>query len=211
MASTAAAAKQVPAEAGAPPKKSKLMLIVAILVVLLAGGGAAAWYFMSAGAEDEEHDKPAATKPAIFVPLEQFTVNLQPEDGPQFLQTAMTLKVVDSAAADAIKTHMPEIRSRILLLLSSKKPSQVSTPEGKHKLADELADEVEAPLPPLKGRSAKRKGRDADEEEEDEKPKSKKDKSKDKAKAKAKAKAPETKDAEQRRVSAVFFTHFIIQ
>ena len=47
-----------------------------------------------AAAGEEEETPKHSTKASVFVPLEQFVVNLQPDDGPQFLQTQMTLKVV---------------------------------------------------------------------------------------------------------------------
>ena len=113
---TAAAAKAPEAAGDAPKKKSKLPLIIILLVVLLAGGGGAAWFFLMRGqADEEEHEvKAASSKPATFLPLDQFTVNLQPEEGQQFLQVAMTLKVIDQHVADAIKAAMPEVRSRVL-------------------------------------------------------------------------------------------------
>ena len=74
-------------------------------------------------------------KPPVFVSLETFTVNLQPEHSEQHLQTNLTLKVEDSRTVEEIKLHMPEVRNRILLLLSSKTASQLMTVEGKRKLA----------------------------------------------------------------------------
>lgn len=208
MATTAAAAKApVDAPVEAPKKKSKLLPIIAIVLVLLIAGGAGAWWFLGQSAADEE-EAPVASKPSIFLPLDQFTVNLQPEDGQQFLQTTMTLKVHEQEVADAIKAQMPEVRSRVLFLLSSKKPSQLATLEGKNQLIEEVIQEVEATLPPAKGKAKKAKKR-ADDDEESKSAK----KGKNKAKAKAKAKE-ETEDAEEsapRRVAAVFFTHFIVQ
>jgi len=210
MASTAAAAAKAPAEVAPeaqPKKKSKLLLIVVLVVVLLAGG-AGAWFFMSKGAADDEEEVQVDHKPPVFLVVDQFTVNLQPEDGQQFLQVAMTLKVTDTAVADAIKTRMPEARSRVLLLLSSKKPSQLITPEGKLKLAEEIAQEVEGTLPQEKGKAKPKKKAKSEDDEEDEKP-SKKNKGK-KAK-KAKPKEEEEEAPAPSRVQAVYFTHFIVQ
>ena len=76
------------------------------------------------------------------MPLENFTVNLQLEDSPQYLQVGLTLKIADSAYTDAIKLNMPDIRNRILLLLSSKKASQIVTLAGKQALVDEIMRET---------------------------------------------------------------------
>jgi flagellar FliL protein len=202
MATSAAAAKPaVEQAAAAPKKKSNLLLIAAVVVVLLAAGAGTAWWFMQSAENDEE--AAVESKPSIFLPLEQFTVNLQPEEGQQFLQVAMTLKVADPEIAEGIKAQMPQVRSRVLYLLSSKKPSQIGTLEGKNKLTDELIQELEAVLPAVKNKATKRKkARD----DEDENAKTKKAKSKKKAKE---------EEAEQgsvpARVLAVYFTHFIVQ
>jgi flagellar protein FliL len=203
MATTVAAKAPVEAPEAAPKKKSKLLLIIILALVLLAAAGAGAWYFMSHGAAEDGDEPTTSSKPALFLPVDQFTVNLQPEDGPAFLQVTLTLKVADQSVAEAIKAQMPEVRSRILLLLSSKKPSQLTTPEGKTKLAEEIAHEVEAPLPQDKPKHKSKKKSKTDDEEKPSK--------KVKGKAKAKVQEEEPDAAPPARVLAVFFTHFIIQ
>jgi flagellar FliL protein len=191
----------VEAPAAPPQKKSKLLLIVLAVVVLLAAGGAATWWFMHPADENEEAEVPV--QPSVFLPLEQFTVNLQPEEGQQFLQVAMTLRVSDQDIAEGIKAQMPQVRSRILFLLSSKKPSELSSVEGKNKLSEQLLQEAEAVLPAVKGKKSKHaRGEDTDEG------KSKKAKNK---KAKAKEAAEAQEEPAPRRVLAVYFTHFIVQ
>lgn len=200
MATSAAAAKTpvqaVPPAAAAPRKKSKLLLIGIVLAAVL-GAAAAAWFFMSAQGDADEQK--VSSKPSVFLPVDQFTVNLQPEDGQQYLQVAMTLKLADQGVADAIKAHMPEVRSRVLLLLSSKKPSELVTLDGKTRLIDEIAREVEAPLAPEKMAKPVKVKADAD----GRKPKAK-------AKAKSRQSAAE-EAAPAARVLAVYFTHFIVQ
>ncbi|RPI47781.1 MAG: flagellar basal body-associated protein FliL [Betaproteobacteria bacterium] len=200
MATTAAA--KSPAEiAPAAPKKSKLLLIIIVAVVLAALGAGAGWYFLTrADAADE--DEAAPSKPAVFLPVDQFTVNLQSEDGQQFLQVAMTLKVVDTDTVEAIKALLPEVRSRILLLLSSKKASQLSSPEGKAGLSEEIIAQVEASLPTGKHRQKAKKQAKAGAEEI---------KPGKKAKAKSQPEPEEVERAAPHRVLAVYFTHFIIQ
>lgn len=146
-----AAAAAAPAE---PVKKSKgrLLIIIALVVVLLAGGGGAAWYFLIHKAEDAEESpkkkkKPVAVAP-VFAPMDSFTVNLQAEGVEQFLQTAFTLQVEGPADVDAIKLHLPLVRSRILLLLSSKRSNEISTVEGKKKLAEEIIAQLKIPFSP---------------------------------------------------------------
>jgi flagellar protein FliL len=135
------------------PKKSKKKLILMLLLTLivLGGiGGGAWWYFMN----DDEADvgvkktKVEKSSPPVFVALDQFTVNLQPEAGEHYLQIAMTLQVTEKDDVDRIKLYMPQIRSRILLLLSSKKASEISSVEGKTKLSTEIMAQVNQPLTP---------------------------------------------------------------
>jgi flagellar FliL protein len=198
MATTAAAAKP-PIDAApevAPKKKSKLLIIIVLAVVLAAAGAGGAWFFMFSEADGDEPK--ISSRPGVFLPVDQFTVNLQPEEGQQFLQVAMTLKLADQAVADSIKAQMPEVRSRVLLLLSSKKPSQIVTLEGKNKLIEEITREVEAPLAVEKAPKPAKKKSDAEAK-------------KVKGKAKAKSQDAQAESRPPARVLAVYFTHFIVQ
>lgn len=126
-------------------KKSRLIMIIAIAVVVLgAGGGGAWWYFSRDNDGAEETAKAPPALPPVFVPLDAFTVNLQPgKDGAQqYMQIGITLKMAGQPVADLVKDRMPEIRSRLLLALSAKKSAELLSPEGKNKLAEELVLEV---------------------------------------------------------------------
>ena len=196
MATTAAAAKAPADIAPAAPKKAKRPLWLGIALIVLAAAASAAWYFLGHADATDADEPQVSSKPSVFLPLDQFTVNLQSEEGnAQFLQVAMTLKVADQETSDAIKALLPEVRSRVLLLLSSKKPSQLSLPEGKTKLAEEIVEQVETPLPHGKHK-AKAEGEDKSAGK--------------KAKAKAQPKGQQDVAAPHR-VQAVYFTHFIIQ
>ncbi|MEO8992774.1 MAG: flagellar basal body-associated protein FliL [Nitrosospira sp.] len=124
------------------PKSRKLILVIVSAVLLLgAGAGGAAWYFnqIQDGATPKK-------KPPVFVNLDTFTVNLQSEFSEQHLQTNLTLKVENVEAVELIKLHMPEVRNRILLLLSSKAASQIIATDGKKELATELLAEINLPF-----------------------------------------------------------------
>ena len=151
-------ATEAPAGDAPKPKKSKkkLILILIITLILLGGiGGGAWWYFMgnadnaeSADGTGKKKGKAEKVAPPVFVVLEQFTVNLQADPAEHFLQTAITLQVTAKEDVDFIKLYMPQIRSRILLLLTSKKASDLSTPAGKNKLSEEIMAQVNLPLTP---------------------------------------------------------------
>ncbi|MFN7085460.1 MAG: flagellar basal body-associated protein FliL [Burkholderiales bacterium] len=147
-----AAAPPPEAETAPPPKKKKRGLVIAIvLLVVLGGAGAGAWFFLGAeheaGAEKTEAPK-EPEKPPVFHALESFTVNLQPEAGDQYLQVGLALKVKDSATVELIKARMPEIRNGVLLQLSSKRASEISTIAGKEKLSEEILAVVRKSLAP---------------------------------------------------------------
>jgi flagellar FliL protein len=131
----------------APPKsKKKLIIIVGALLVVLAGGGAGAWFFMGRGGEGTEQAKEEPPKPPVYLPLETFTVNLR--DSEQFLQLDLTLQVADQAQIDAIKLHMPRVRSRMLALLSSQDTEALLAPEGKQTLARDIMEALNQPFEP---------------------------------------------------------------
>ncbi len=144
-------------EEQSPKKKGKLPLILG-LVVLLAAGGGGAWFFMfrDKGADTaQQQAKPQPPKPPVFVPLDAFTVNLSAEQGDQYLQVAATLKVLEQSAADAVKQYMPEVRHKTLVLLSTKKASEITSGEGRERLAEEIRQTANNVLLAAAGRPVK--------------------------------------------------------
>jgi flagellar FliL protein len=145
------AAPEPVAEAPAPKKsKKKLIFLVVAALIVVGGAGGGAWYFMRGNAP-EGAAKEAKSEPAklpVFVTMEPFTVNLQSETGDQFLQVNFTLQVPDAAQEELLKSFMPQIRSRLLFLLSSKKASEISSVEGKKKLTEEIITTVNQPFTP---------------------------------------------------------------
>ena len=132
------------ADAAAPKSSKKKMMVIVLMAVLVLGlGGGAAWYFTQSKSSAPEVKQPE--KPE-FVVLDQFTVNLQPENGDQYLQIAMTLQVSSLEQVESIKLNMARVRSRVLLLLSSKKASELTTTEGKGLLAKEIIAVVNQPF-----------------------------------------------------------------
>lgn len=138
------------ADAAAVPKSSpkKMIIMIAVGLMVLVGGAGAAWFFMmgddSAVSQKEKKSTPA--EPPVYVPMEKFVVNLQPEDGEQYLQIQFTLQVPTPDQVELIKANMPKIQSRVLLLLSAKRASELSTPEGKRTLSSELIKSINEPF-----------------------------------------------------------------
>jgi flagellar FliL protein len=147
------------AEAAVAPAaggKSKLFIMIGAAVLVLILGGGAGWYFLHGSAESgaepakKEHGSSKKKKkdehPPEYLAIEPFTVNLQPENGDQYLQVAFTLQVDGAEQAELIKTNMAKVRSRVLLLLSGKKASEINTVEGKQQLAGEILAVVKEPF-----------------------------------------------------------------
>ena len=139
--------------------KGKLFIMIGAAVVVLGLGGGAGWYFMhgssaeaAAGPARKEHSSSKKSKreeaPPEYVNIDSFTVNLQPEHGDQYLQVAFTLQVEGPEQVELIKANMAKVRSRVLLLLSGKKASEISTVEGKQQLAGEILAAVNEPFMP---------------------------------------------------------------
>jgi len=139
------------AEEAAPKKSNKKLIIIIAAVVLLIGGGAAAFLLMGGNhAEDGEHsakEEHATVEHAdpVFVKLETFTLNLNPEEGDRYLQVDITLNAGAQSDADTLDKYMPQVRNRVLLILTSKLPSEISDIEGKQALSEEIAQQINEP------------------------------------------------------------------
>lgn len=144
-----------PAAAGS---KKKLIIMILGAVLVLGAGAGGGWYFSqsSAAAHGEEEAPAKETKKKKkkkdpqakpeYVPIESFTVNLQPENGEQYLQVQFTLQVDGAEQAALVKDNMAIVRNRVLLLLSSKKASEINTVEGKQQLATEIKEQITEPF-----------------------------------------------------------------
>ncbi|SCX56084.1 flagellar basal body-associated protein FliL [Variovorax sp. EL159] len=149
--SSPVATAAAPLSAASPaPRRSSKLLIALVIAVGIAAAGAAAYVFIprltgGAPATTEAAKAPTPEKP-IFVMLDPLTVNLQSEGRSRFLQIGMALKVRDEQTKAHIVEFMPELRSRLLVLLSNRPPESLVTPEDKARLAEEIRKALNAPL-----------------------------------------------------------------
>lgn len=145
----AAVATAIPVDdAAAPKSKKKLLILAAAGVVALAAAGGGAWFFLSKDSGGhakaaKAHEPPA---PPVFMPAETFTVNLMPEGEEQYLQVSLVVQVKNQEASDKVKLYMPQLRSRLLMLLSGKKASEITSIEGKNKLSEEIVAQIKQPF-----------------------------------------------------------------
>lgn len=129
-----------------PRKGRKGLLVVVVLLVLAGAGGGGAWWWLNRDAGTAQANAPTS-RPPVFMNLEPFTVNLLGEDGERYLQTSIVFQVADEKAMETMKAYLPVIRNRILLLLSSKRPSDLASPAGKAKLVEEVTGAVRESIP----------------------------------------------------------------
>jgi flagellar FliL protein len=145
--SPTAAIPTVPPATGRSSKLVIVLLSVALAAVLTGGG---VYYLMS----PRDGEAPAAAAAAavavpekpIFVTLEPVTVNVRSDGRPRFLHVGMALKVRDEQTKTRIVEFMPEVRSRLLLLLSNRPPESLVTTEDKARLAEEIRFDLSRPL-----------------------------------------------------------------
>ncbi len=134
-------------------KKKKLMMIVAAVVVL---AGAVGYYIYHKNNEEaarhaaEEAQKPEnilkkqlserkANATPIYVPMDEIVVNLPGRGGEHYLQTKIVLRTGDSSTEGKIKDNLPQIRDRVITVLSSRQMQEFATVEGKTMLSKEVA------------------------------------------------------------------------
>jgi flagellar protein FliL len=132
-------------------KLLKPILIGLAVLILLAGVGGAVWYFILrdhdvSGQESAEKEEDTSTETPIFLTMEPFIVNLQPSPVGKRMQITLSLQVGSEKQVEHIKQFMPEVRSRLLILLSSKAGSDIATTEGKTVLANEIIELLNQPF-----------------------------------------------------------------
>jgi flagellar protein FliL len=103
-----------------------------------------------AGAPAPAHSEPAGA--LMYLTLDPpFTMSFQDSSVAQYLQFTLDIAVQDKHAEEAIKKHGPAIRNGLVMLLSSQKPEELQTREGKEKLRAQIRDEIRGILKSLTG------------------------------------------------------------
>lgn len=97
---------------------------------------------------------PADAPEPIFVRLGPLTVNLRNDAyGQRLLYTSLTLRVEDATTQEILAAHMPEVHSRLLLLLAAQNADDMTSVDGKAILSEKILALFEQPLtdpqPPL--------------------------------------------------------------
>ena len=136
-------------------KKKRPLLMILLLLVAIGACGAAgyAWWMLhkqqsAPGSQTAEVKKNEPPVPPIFLALDTFTVNLQtPDNDPdRVLYIGLTLRLPDEKNRAVLNEYLPEVRSRLLLLLSRQKTSDLVSETGKQQLVQEIKQVLGVPL-----------------------------------------------------------------
>jgi flagellar FliL protein len=121
----------------------KLFIIIAVLIVLASASGA---YFMLFGNEAESNDVVAEVvepKAIYFALNPKFKTNYEVDGRPRLFQIGITLVTREQDVIDALMTHGPSIKSRLVILLSGQQAENLQTPEGRESLRAECLSAVQ--------------------------------------------------------------------
>ena len=126
-------------------------LVVGALVVLIILSAANLYVLLSSdrsGSDDSlSAEQLAPIADPIFVKIGPLTVNLRSDRyGERLLYTTLSLRVENESTQEIIKKFMPEVQSRLLVMLSSYTAEQLTTPEGKQEVARAVLQALETPL-----------------------------------------------------------------
>ncbi len=131
-----------------PVKLILIMVIGAILLVVVSMGGV---FFLlksmgmldgtsGGGSSSAQHDD----RPALYHAFEQpFIVNFKERGRTRFLQVSIQVMTREPEILVALETHLPLIRNNLLLLISSQKPTEFHTPEGRESIRQAALLEVQ--------------------------------------------------------------------
>ncbi|WP_147198583.1 flagellar basal body-associated protein FliL [Pantoea sp. MBD-2R] len=130
--------------------KRKLLIPLILLVVLAAAGvgGYMVWHKMKGPADAAEAAKPVPPPAPVFFAMDTFTVNLiNPDNDPdRVLYVGFTLRLPDDETRQRITDYLPEVRSRLLLLLSRQDAAALGNEQGKQELVKQIKAVLAPPL-----------------------------------------------------------------
>ncbi len=131
------------AAAAAPAKKGPPVVVLIAVTALVAF---AIGYVLMKKTVKPEKVGPAPIVIGESVPLDEFLINLSDTDASHYLKVTIALGLVQGKTAEEFKTKVPLARDTIVMILSAKTLSQVSTTDGKEALKKQLIDSLNKAL-----------------------------------------------------------------
>lgn len=128
----------------------KLLWLMVILVILSSSVAAAAIYLVLTqrdGTVLASTEAVPERRAPIFVKIDPFTVNLADDAyGSRLLYAGLSLKVGDEETREILMDHMPQVRSRLLMLFAGQQASELTGPESKQRLRDRVLAVLDPPM-----------------------------------------------------------------
>lgn len=126
----------------AAPKRPLLVILLVLISVVACGAAGYSWWLL------QQHKNGAEPAAPVFMPLDTFTVNLvTPDNNPdRVLYIGLTLRLPDESTRRQLNDFLPEVRSRLLMLLSRQEASQLANEQGKQQLVAQIKDVLSPPL-----------------------------------------------------------------
>ena len=121
----------------------KLFIVIGLVIVLISVG-AAVFLLTGDGESDDVAVEPVDTEAIYFALTPKFKTNYQVNGRPRLFQIGMTLVTREQDVIDALMTHGPSIKSRLVILLSGQQFESLQTPEGRESLRAECLAAVQA-------------------------------------------------------------------
>ena len=124
--------------------KKKLLFIIIPLILILGGGGFAVYHFLLA---KKSKGKTAAVKqnsllnikPGPMIKLKSFLTNLANTDRTAYVKVSMSIELKPGSNVGAFKQLIPQVRNRIIMILSSKTSKEISSAQGQLSLRHQIA------------------------------------------------------------------------
>ncbi|PXX96454.1 flagellar basal body-associated protein FliL [Halomonas sp. LBP4] len=128
----------------------KLLWLMVILVILSSSVAAAVIYLVldqRDGAVLASTEAVPERRAPIFVKIDPFTVNLADDAyGSRLLYAGLSLKVGDEETREILEEHMPQVRSRLLMMFAGKQAGDLTDPGSKQRLGDQVMAVLDPPM-----------------------------------------------------------------
>lgn len=135
-------------------KKAPSIWMPIILVTAIASS--VNLYVFSTMSSDKAQDENTAhmlINDPYFLVVEPFTVNIVSEGHrSRLLYSGITLSTPDAASLDILQKHLPQVKNKLISVMSSSHADDLVTVEGKNKLSERILEALKDPsLIPQRG------------------------------------------------------------
>ncbi|MHD0644035.1 flagellar basal body-associated FliL family protein [Pseudomonas aeruginosa] len=140
-------------------KKTIALAIGGAALVVLAGIGGVVWAlksgYLNANPAAQAEPAPIVVEAPIYVKIPPFTVNIVKESCggsssgacySKLFYVGLSYRVENKETESFLTEHMPELRSRLLMVMSEQDPDKILTKQGKADVAQKLLELVKEPF-----------------------------------------------------------------